>query len=67
MPGEVARIFHRGARPLGADAVVMQEDVTLVDDAHVRFQTLALVGNAFVKKVKTSIKNTVLASKGHSS
>ena len=37
--GEAARIFTGAPVPLGADAVVMQEDVVVIDDSHVRFQT----------------------------
>ena len=62
--GEVARIFTGAPVPMGADAVVMQEEVTLVDDAHVRFQTSPLVGQCIRKKGEDIDKDVVLLPKG---
>ncbi|HEY1058923.1 MAG TPA: molybdopterin molybdotransferase MoeA [Limnobacter sp.] len=39
-PGTVARIFTGAPIPLGADAIVMQEDTELLDDGRVRFKGL---------------------------
>jgi len=63
-PGEVARIFTGAPVPLGADAVVMQEDVVMVDDLHVSFKTLPVAGQCIRRKGEDIDKNTVLLAKG---
>ena len=62
--GEAARIFTGAPVPLGADAVVMQEEVTVVDDSHVRFQTAPTFGQCIRKKGEDIEKDTVLLPKG---
>ena len=63
-PGEAARIFTGAPVPLGADAVVMQEDVVVVDDLHVSFKTVPVTGQCIRRKGEDIEKNTVLLSKG---
>ena len=62
--GETARIFTGAPVPLGADAVVMQEEVIVVDDLHVRFQTLPTIGQCIRKKGEDIDKDSVLLPKG---
>jgi molybdopterin molybdotransferase len=62
--GEVARIFTGAPVPLGADAVVMQEEVIVVDDSHVRFQTSPTLGQCIRKKGEDIDKDIVLLPKG---
>jgi len=63
-PEEVARIFTGAPVPIGADAVVMQEDVFVVDDSHISFKTAPVTGQCIRRKGEDIDKNTVLLSKG---
>lgn len=63
-PGEVARIFTGAPVPSGADAVVMQEDVVVVDDEHVSFKTTPVPGQCIRRKGEDIQENTVLLSQG---
>lgn len=45
-PGSAARIFTGAPVPEGADAVVMQEDCTLLDDGRIRVRVLPTAGLA---------------------
>ena len=62
--GEAARIFTGAPVPLGADAVVMQEDVVVIDDSHVRFQTSPTLGQCIRKKGEDIDKDFVLLPQG---
>ena len=62
--GEVARIFTGAPVPLGADAVVMQEEVIVVDDSHVRFHTSPTLGQCIRKKGEDIDKDIVLLPRG---
>ena len=62
--GEVARIFTGAPVPLGADTVVMQEEVIVVDDSHVCFQTLPTLGQCIRKKGEDIDKDIVLLTQG---
>jgi molybdopterin molybdotransferase len=62
--GEAARIFTGAPVPLGADAVVMQEDVVVIDDSHVRFQTSPTLGQCIRKKGEDIDKDIVLLPQG---
>ena len=52
--GTVARIFTGAPLPLGADAIVMQEDCTVLDDGRVRFDAVPQPGQ-FVRRAGQDI------------
>ena len=62
--GKAARIFTGAPIPLGADAVVMQEEVQLVDDSHVRFNRTPDVGQCIRRQGEDIAKSAVLLAKG---
>jgi len=62
--GEVARIFTGAPVPMGADAVVMQEDVVQVDDLHVRFKTAPVPGQCIRRQGEDIKQNSVLLPQG---
>lgn len=64
LTGEVARIFTGAPIPEGADAVVMQEEVSEIGEDLVRFQSHPNVGQCIRKKGEDIAKDTVLLPKG---
>lgn len=53
-PGTAARIFTGAPLPLGADAIVMQEECTVLDDGWVRFDAVPQPGQ-FVRRAGQDI------------
>jgi molybdopterin molybdotransferase len=62
--GYAARIFTGAPVPMGADAVVMQEEVTLLDDGAVRFIKVPTQGQCIRRKGEDIEKGMVLLAKG---
>lgn len=62
--GCAARIFTGAPVPMGADAVVMQEDVTLLNDGTVRFIKIPTQGQCIRRKGEDIEKGRVLLPKG---
>ena len=62
--GYAARIFTGAPIPMGADAVVMQEEVILLDDGTVRFKSVPTLGQCIRRKGEDIEKGMVLLAKG---
>ncbi len=63
-PQSVARIFTGAPIPAGADAVVMQEDCTVQEDANVRIAGAVQVGQWIRRSGEDVTRGAVILSKG---
>ena len=63
-PGTVARIFTGAPVPAGADAIVMQEDVTVLDDGRVQIQASPAAGQWIRRRGEDVARGAVVLQAG---
>ena len=63
-PGSVARIFTGAPVPAGADAIVMQEDVALLDDGRVQVKGSAAAGQWIRRRGEDVARSAVVLRRG---
>jgi molybdopterin molybdotransferase len=63
-PGSVARIFTGAPVPAGADAIVMQEDVALLDDGRVQVKGSAAAGQWIRRRGEDVARGAVVLRRG---
>jgi molybdopterin molybdotransferase len=63
-PGSAARIFTGAPVPLGADAIVMQEDTELLDDGRVRIQRVPVPGQWIRRSGEDITRGSTVLSRG---
>jgi molybdopterin molybdotransferase len=63
-PGSVARIFTGAPVPAGADAIVMQEDVALLDDGRVQVKASAAAGQWIRRRGEDVARGAVVLRRG---
>jgi molybdopterin molybdotransferase len=63
-PGTIARIFTGAPVPAGADAIVMQEDTELLDDARVRIQRVPSDGQWIRRSGEDITRGSTVLARG---